>query len=67
MHHRLYRLRVLGLPREGRPWPGLPLVTRGGSSGPTAVGRLGWFVGLWLASITSLGLVAAVIRSVLKS
>jgi hypothetical protein len=29
------------------------------------LGRLGWFVGLWLASVLALGLVSLAIRAVL--
>ena len=41
----LYRLRLLGLPRQARPRAGLPLMGR----------RLVWFVALWIGGVASLG------------
>ncbi|MDB5682292.1 MAG: hypothetical protein JWO16_2097 [Sphingomonas bacterium] len=33
---------------------------------PTTIRRLAWFVGIWAASVLTLGIVAYAIRSVLK-
>ena len=52
----LHRLLVLGVPRQGERRRRLSLMQRGGAG--HAGSRLAWFVGLWVASVAALGVVA---------
>ena len=70
-HHRLHRLCLLGIPREGgRAWLSLmppPDRRAGDRAGDRAIGvplwrRLAWLVAIWAASVAALGVVAYAIR-----
>jgi hypothetical protein len=58
----LYRLRLLGVPRQDRSGGRLPLM----AASDTKVGsKLVWFAGIWLASVLALGVVAYAIKLVI--
>ena len=64
-HSRLHRLRLLGVPRQGRSGSGVPLMRGDDRSARGRGGKLLWFATLWLDGVATVAAIAYGIRFIL--